>query len=102
MTIHLFQWSYINARLAHIDQKITEPLVLGQIPVGPREQNTEISVVRAGIPDFLSVDDPFTTNLFSPGTGSRKIGSTTGFTEQLAPTVFAGQYWSKVSSFLII
>ena len=57
-----------RTRLAHIDQEVAQSLVLRQIPVGACQQNAEVGMVGAGVPDLLSVEDPLAIDELGSGT----------------------------------
>ena len=58
MSIHLLERPDLHSGLAHVDQEITNPLMLGNVKVGSCQQNPEIGMMRAGIPDLLPVNAP--------------------------------------------
>ena len=68
MTVHLLEWPHLYTRLAHIDQEVAQSLVLRQIPVGACQQNAEVGMVGAGVPDLLSVEDPLAIDELGSGT----------------------------------
>ena len=65
--------------------KNVRPSCFGDIGIAARDQDAEIAVVRAGVPDLLAVDDPVVAVLFGPRAQRREIRSAAGFAEQLAP-----------------
>ena len=89
MTIHLAQWSCIDARLVHGQDHPRDALVLGRVPVRPSEQHSQVGMVGTGAPHLLSVDDEDRTVLYGGGRQPSEVRSTPWFAEQLAPGVLA-------------
>ena len=81
VAIHLLQRSRLHARLRHIQYKITEPRVFVRIPVRTREQYTPVSLVGAGRPHLLTVDNPLIAFEFGAGGQSSKVRATARLTE---------------------
>ena len=62
--------------------------MLGDLWIGPSDQNAIITVMGAGSPNFLAVDHPFIAVLDRPSTQARKVTATMRFGKQLAPNFF--------------
>ena len=102
MPVHLGQLPHFDPALLHVDDEVGETLMLWRIPVCAGQQQTVLGVVGAGIPDFLTVDDPFVAAQICPGGRSSQIGSAAGLAEQLTPLIFAGQNAPQVLLFLLM
>ena len=61
-------WPLADAGLSHVEQEVAQTLVLRQIPVGACQQNAEVGMVGAGVPDLLSVEDPLAIDELGSGT----------------------------------
>ncbi|MEE8042196.1 MAG: hypothetical protein V3T15_05300, partial [Pseudomonadales bacterium] len=65
--------------------------MLWHIPIGAREQQAVLRVVRTRRPHLLAVDDPVVAIEIRAGGRARQILAAAGLAEQLAPRVFAGE-----------
>src|SRR5581483_3357039 len=73
----------------HIDDEVTNALVLRRVGVRAREQDHVLGDVRAGGPDLLAVDDVVVAVLDGPRLHGGEVGAGAGFGEALAPDVVA-------------
>ena len=58
VAVHLAQRLHVDALLAHVEQEVRQALVLRLVPIGTREQQRPVGLVRTRGPDLLAVDDP--------------------------------------------
>src|ERR1700736_2505100 len=100
MPVHLAQRAHLDAGLAHVEDEVRQPLVFGDVEVGPCKKQSPVCVVRAGGPDLLTIDHPTAVLELSPGHRAGKVGAAARLAEQLAPGVFASQYAAQERTLL--
>jgi len=91
MAVHLPQRLNRHTRLFHIQDEIGQALMLLLVPIGARQQQSPMCLVRAGRPDLLPVHHPLIAAELGPRYRTGHVRSAAGFTEQLAPDVLTGQ-----------
>src|SRR6202035_1741353 len=75
--------------------EVRQALMLLLVPIGARQQQSPMRLVRAGGPDLLSVHYPLIAAELGPRHRAGHVRSAARFTEQLAPDVLAGQNAQK-------
>ena len=80
-----------HARLLHVEDEIRQALVLRLVPIGARQQQTPMRLVRAGGPHLLAVDHPLIAAELGARHRAGHVGAAARLAEQLAPDVLAGQ-----------
>ena len=65
--------------------------MLDLVPVGARQQQAPMRLVRRGGPHLLAVDHPLVAALVGARDGARHVGAAARLAEQLAPGVLAGE-----------
>ena len=91
MAVHLPERMDLHAGLLHVEDEVGEPLVLGHVPVGARQQQAPFGLVRAGRPHLLAVDHPLVALPVGPRHGARHVRAAARLAEELAPGVLAGE-----------
>ena len=79
VTIHLGQLPHFDPGLFHVDDEVGKTLVLWCIPICAGQQQTVLSVMGTGVPDFLTIHDPFVAAQICPSGRAGQIGSTARF-----------------------
>ena len=67
VVVHLTQRNDLNARLAHIHNKVTETVMLRHVEICTGQKKAKVGKMRAGRPDLLSVHDILVAQAFRPG-----------------------------------
>ena len=57
----------------HVDREIRHAFVLGLIGIGACDEHAPVGEVRQGVPNFLSVDDPFVTVTYRTRSETSKV-----------------------------
>ena len=91
MAVHLLQRMDLHAGLLHVEDEVGQPLVLGHVPVGARQQQAPVRLVGAGGPHLLAVDHPLVALAVGARDGARHVRAAARLAEQLAPGVLAGE-----------
>ena len=81
----------LDAGLLHVEDEIGEALVLGDVPVGPCEQEAPLRLVGTGGPDLLPVDHPLVALAVGARDGAGHVRAAARLAEELAPGVLAGE-----------
>jgi hypothetical protein len=81
----------LNAGLLHVEDEVGKALVLGHVPVGARQEQAPMRLVRRGGPDLLAVDHPLVALPVGARHRARHVRAAARLAEQLAPGVLAGQ-----------
>ncbi len=81
----------LDARGGHVHDEVGDPGVLGDVGVGAGQQDAELGLVGAGVPDLLAVDDPGVTVALGPGAQAGQVGAGAGLAVELAPQLIAAQ-----------
>ena len=102
MPVHLLERLHLDAGLAHVQDEIAQPRVLGLVPVGAGQQQAPIGFLRAGGPELLSVDDPVVALQVCARDRACGVGPAARLAEQLAPGLFACQAGTQVALLLLI
>ena len=76
---------HLHARRLHVEDEVGQPRMLRHIRIAARDQDAEVAVVRAGVPDLLAVDHPVVAVAFGAGAQRGEVGPAGRFREQLAP-----------------
>ena len=100
--VHLPERPRLDAGLPHVEQEVDDSLVLRHVPVAARDQEPEVRVVGARVPDLLAVDDPLAVHELRPGAQAGEIGAAAGLTEELAPGVFAREDGPEIPALLVV
>src|SRR2546425_7737780 len=83
--VHLAQRPGFDTWLSHVDDEKGDAVVLGDVDVGPREEQPTPSDVSTRIPDLLPVDDPLVAVQHGAGRQAGQVRTGTGLAEQLTP-----------------
>ena len=70
--------------------------MLRRVGIGARDEHAEARDVRERRPHLLTVDHPLVTVAIGPGRKTRDVAARTGFAEELAPDLFAGEERTQV------
>ena len=85
----------------HIQQNKTDPLVFGHIGIGSYQCKHPVSVLGAGGPDFLAVDDKMISFKHCSGLQTGKVRPCPWFTIALTPGNFAANDFRDMPLFLL-
>src|ERR687897_136731 len=99
---HLAQRPHLDARLAHVDDEVRDPGVLGLVGVGAGDEHAQIGDVATGGPDLLAGDDPLFAILLGPALQPRQVGPGSGLAEELAPASLPGDDVAQVARLLVV
>ena len=102
VAVHLPERTGLDPRLTHVEQEVADPLVLRHVPVAARDEQPEVRVVRARVPDLLAVDDPLPVLHLGPGAQAGQVRAAARLAEELAPCVFAGQDGPEKAPLLVV
>ena len=91
VAVHLPERMDLHAGLLHVEDEVGEALVLGHVPVGARQQQAPVGLVRAGGPHLLAVDHPLVALPVGARHGAGHVRAAARLAEQLAPGVLAGE-----------
>src|SRR5579872_5868 len=98
----LYQRPHRHTRAMHIDEDVTDALVLRGRWIGAREQDAHVGVMRIRGPYLLSVDDEVVAFLDRTRLQRRHIGTGAGLRISLAPDFLARQNLRHVALLLFL
>jgi hypothetical protein len=86
---HLVEGADLHAGLAHGDHQHGDAGVLGDVPVGPGQEDAEVGMIGTGGPHLLTGDHPLVAIANGSGGETGQIRSGTGLRIELAPVLVA-------------
>src|SRR5713226_2174414 len=101
--IHYDQRTHVDARRSHVvDDQVADALVLGSARIGAREQKHLVGILRAGCPDFRSVDNEVIALEIGMCLQAREIGTRARLGIALAPDIVAREDARQIMLFLLL
>ncbi len=85
LTTQVAQRAHLDTRLVEIDEEVRQPLALGHLEVGARQEHGPVRDVRPRGPHLLTGDDPVIAVALGPGGQGGKVGTGARLAEELAP-----------------
>jgi pimeloyl-ACP methyl ester carboxylesterase len=94
---HLEEGPDLDSRCRHVHDEGSEACVLGQLRIGPCQQQAPAGNVRPARPHLLPVDHPLVA-VPASGRGHRgQVATSPGLAEELAPDLFTREQRSQVA-----
>src|SRR5713226_4138921 len=103
MPVHYDQRTHVDARRSHVvDDQVADALVLGRARIGAGEEKHLVGILRAGCPDFRSVNNEVIALEFGARLQTREIGTGARLGIALAPDIVAREDARKIMFFLLL
>ena len=91
-----------DPRQCHVQQEVRDPLVLGGVRVGARQEHHPVGHVREGGPDLLAVHHPVLAVLDRARLQRGEVAPGIGLGVALAPDLLAGEHLGGIALLLLL
>ena len=102
MAVHLLERLHRDAGLMHVHDEKGQAGMLGLVPVGARQQQSEVGLLRPRSPELLAVDHIVVALAIGAGDRPGGVRPAAGLAEELAPGFFAGHAGTQKPFLLLI
>src|SRR3990172_4493666 len=89
--------AHLDAGLAHVEEEARDALVLGDLGVGPRQEDSPVGDRSARGPDLLAVDEKMVALVLRARPEAREVRARVGLGVELAPDLLGREHFLEIA-----